>query len=139
MTVYVLDTSALLAYIENEDGVAEINRILLEALDNRHTLYMSVISGIEVFYISYQEQGANVAQERLHLLQDLPIIQEPVRTDDVTRIGTLKANHAMSFADCCIAGLAKQKSAILVHKDPEFEQVEGDVAQIKLPYKSTRS
>ena len=139
MTIYVLDTSALLTYIENEDGVAEINRILLETLDNRHTLYISVISGIEVFYISYQEQGANVAQERLHLLQDLPIIQEPVRTDDVTGIGTLKANHAMSFADCCIAGLAKQKAAILVHKDPEFEQVEGDVAQMKLPYKSTRS
>ncbi len=139
MTVYVLDTSALLTYIENEDGVAEINRILLEALDNRHTLYMSVISGIEVFYISYQEQGANVAQEPLRLLQDLSIIQEPVRTDDVTGIGTLKANHAMSFADCCIAGLAKQKAAILVHKDPEFEHVEGDVGQMKLPYKSTRS
>jgi uncharacterized protein len=121
MSVYVLDTSALLTYIENEDGVAEVNRVLLEALDNRHTLYMSVISGIEVFYITYQEQGAILAQERLQLLQDLPIIQEPVRRDDVTGIGMLKANHAMSFADCCIAGLAKQKSAI--HKDPEFEQI----------------
>ena len=40
MTIYVLDTSALLTYIENEDGVAEISRILLETLDNRHTLYM---------------------------------------------------------------------------------------------------
>ena len=138
MSVYVLDTSALLAYVENEDGVADIDRILLETLDQQHTLYMSVVSAIEVFYITYQEQGATVAQERLHLLQDLPIIQEPIRAEDVTSIGTLKANHTMSFADCCIAGLAKDKSAILIHKDPEFEQIEDDVVQMKLPYKTPR-
>jgi hypothetical protein len=38
--------------------VADIDRILLETLDQQHTLYMSVVSAIEVFYITYQEQGA---------------------------------------------------------------------------------
>jgi hypothetical protein len=41
----------------------------------------------------------------------------------------------MSFADSCIAGLAKFKNAVLVHKDPEFEQIEEDVKQFKLKYK----
>ncbi len=136
MSSYVLDTSALLAYIDNEPGTAETDRILREALDQRHTLYISVISGIEVFYITHQEQGITVAQERLQLFHDLPLIQEPVGPAAIECIGELKATHSMSFADCCIAGLAKDKSAILVHKDPEFEQLEGDITQMKLPYKT---
>jgi predicted nucleic acid-binding protein len=42
----------------------------------------------------------------------------------------------VSLADACIAGLAKSKEAILVHKDPEFEQLDNEIAQLKLPYKS---
>ena len=124
MNGYVLDTSALLAYIENEDGVADIERVLIEALDDQHTLYVSVVSCIEVFYVSLQEQGPAVASERLQLLQDLPLVREPLHDDVVALIGEIKASHAMSFADCCIAGLARQKQAILMHKDPEFEQLE---------------
>jgi predicted nucleic acid-binding protein len=138
MSCYVLDTSALLAYIENEPGTAEIERLLQETLDHQHTLYISVISGIEVFYITHQEQGITVAKERLQLLEDLPLIQEPVRAEAIEGIGTIKAMHTMSFADSCIAGLAKEKSASLVHKDPEFEQLDGELDQMKLPYKRKR-
>ena len=135
MSRYVLDTSALLAYIENEDGVADIERVLMETLDGQHTLYVSVVSCIEVFYISLQEQGQRVATERLQLLKDLPLVQEPLHGDVVALIGEIKASHMMSFADCCIAGLAKQKHAILMHKDPEFEQLEHQISQHKLPYR----
>ena len=41
MSVYVLDTSALLAYIENEDGVTEVESVLIETLDDRHTKFLS--------------------------------------------------------------------------------------------------
>jgi hypothetical protein len=88
-------------------------------------------------YITYKEQGVSVAQERMQLFDDLPLLQEPVRPDAIACIGTLKATHTMSFADCCITGLAKDKSAILVHKDPEFEQLEEDIEQMKLSYKGS--
>lgn len=135
MSTYVLDTSALLAYIENEAGATIVEQLILEAIEGQHTLYMSIVSGIEVFYISLREQGHPVATERLQLLKDLPVSQEPLQEDVLTVIGELKANHQLSFADCCIAGLAKQKAAILLHKDPEFEQLESDIMQQKLPYK----
>lgn len=38
MSLYVLDTSALLAYIENEAGATIVGRVILEAIDGRHTL-----------------------------------------------------------------------------------------------------
>lgn len=138
MSCYVLDTSALLAYIENEDGASEVEQVLLEALDGNHTLYVSVISYVEIFYISLREQDRTVATERLRFLDDLPLVQEPIMENAIIPVGELKASRSMSLADCCIAGLAKQKQAVLLHKDPEFEQVDSWISQYKLPYK-TRS
>lgn len=132
---YVFDTSALLAYIENEEGVIKIESLLLQALDNDIEITISIISNIELFYITLREQGEKKANERLGLIKDLPIKQEPLNQKMVKIIGKIKANNPMSLADCCIAGLAKAKKATLVHKDPEFEKVAKEVKQIKLPYK----
>jgi len=138
MIQYVLDTSALLAYIENEEGAAEVEALLEKALDAEAVLYISMVSCIEVFYITWQEQGKDVAAERLKLIDDLTVIQEPVDSQLTKIIGEIKATKTMSFADCCIAGLAKFKQAILIHKDPEYEQMENEMKQLKLPYKQKK-
>jgi predicted nucleic acid-binding protein len=90
------------------------------------------------FYITWQEQGKEVAAERLKLIDDLTVIQEPVDSQLTKIIGEIKATKAMSFADCCIAGLAKFKQAALVHKDPEYEHIENEIMQLKLPYKQKK-
>ncbi|MDM8557318.1 type II toxin-antitoxin system VapC family toxin [Candidatus Parabeggiatoa sp. HSG14] len=136
MDEYVLDTSALLAYIESEAGAIEIENLLNQALEGKVHLFISVISSIEVFYISWQEQGMNVAMERLQLLNDLPLFQIALDNELIQVIGKIKATQQMSFADSCIAGLSKFKKATLVHKDPEFEQLEKEINQLKLPYKN---
>lgn len=135
MSNYVLDTSALLAYIENEDGADEIGTLLMNALDGTDEISILTVSCIEVYYISIQEQGDIIARDRLRLIEDLPIVLESLDEKLIRIIGDFKATKAMSFADSCIAGLAKFKNAILVHKDPEFEQIEDDVKQYKLKYK----
>lgn len=135
MTEYVFDTSAILSYIENEEGVETIENLLMKALNEEDKIYISTVTIIEVFYISIQEQGRTIAEERLSLIETLPLIQESLTPNLSKIIGEIKAVKSMSFADCCIAGLSKSKSAILVHKDPEFEQIEGEIKQLKLPYK----
>jgi uncharacterized protein with PIN domain len=50
MKPYVLDTSALVAYIENEAGAEEIEALFQQALQNQLPLFFSVLSSIEVFY-----------------------------------------------------------------------------------------
>jgi len=47
----------------------------------------------------------------------------------------LKARFRVSFADALIAAFAVRSSAILVHKDPEFEALADKVLQEPLPYK----
>ena len=135
MTSYVLATSALLTYIENEEGTTEVESLLQKAIYNEIAIYISMVSHIELFYISWREQGKDVAIERLKLINDLPLIQEPLDSRLIKIIGEIKATRAMSFADCCIAGLAKFLQATLVHKDPEYEQMGEEIAQLKLPYK----
>ncbi|GAK53147.1 PilT protein domain protein [Candidatus Moduliflexus flocculans] len=136
MSRYVLDTSALFAFIENEEGAQEVETLLIQTIEGRHELAISMISEIEVYYISLREQGEEIASERLRLLNDLPITQEVLDSDLIRVIGNLKAGYSLSFADCCIAGLAQDMGAVLVHKDPEFEAIEHLVTQYKLPYKA---
>jgi predicted nucleic acid-binding protein len=135
MIEYVFDTSALLAYIEDEDGSQQVETLFMKALDGDANIYISVVTFVEIFYISMREQGIKIAEERIKMLSELPLIQEPLTHLFTKLIGEIKATKPMSFADCCIAGLAKFKNAILVHKDPEFEQLENMLKQYKLPYK----
>jgi len=135
MSKYVLDTSALIALIENEEGSSTVESLLLNAIDGEDELFISIVSNIELYYISLQEQGKDVADKRLSLLDNLYLRQESVTTHLVRIVGKIKAYNRLSFADSCIVGLAILKDAVLVHKDPEFEQVREDVKQLKLPYK----
>lgn len=48
----------------------------------------------------------------------------------------LKAKYRLSAADAWIAALAKENNAILVHKDPEYEQIQNEVQLLNLPYKT---
>ena len=51
--------------------------------------------------------------------------------------GRLKSTYRLSFADTWIAATAIFYDAILVHKDPEFEQLESKLEMLKLPYKKS--
>lgn len=49
-----------------------------------------------------------------------------------------KALHRLSFADALIAAAARLEEAALVHKDPEFAQLAGEVDLEDLPLKTRR-
>lgn len=49
--------------------------------------------------------------------------------------GEIKANYSVSLADSFIAAATIENEAILVHKDHEYEGLEGRVQLCALPYK----
>ena len=132
MNKYVLDTSAILMFIDNEKGDEEIESLLIKALNAEIELFISVISCIEIFYISWREQGKKIAIERLEFINDLPIIQEALWKELTKIIVEIKTTKTMSFAASCIAGLSNFKKAILVHRDPEFDRIKDIIQQYKL-------
>ncbi|MFO7665890.1 MAG: type II toxin-antitoxin system VapC family toxin [Desulfobacterales bacterium] len=133
--IYILDTSALLTFIEDEEGAENVESLLIEAEKGNITVYLSFISLTEVFYITKKERGEQEASERLGLIKSLALhIMESGEPLNIMA-GALKADYRISLADAFIAALCQYHQGIIVHKDPEFEQLAPLMQELRLPYK----
>jgi uncharacterized protein len=132
---YLLDTSSVIAYLEDEAGADRVE----ELLRTERTL-LPFVTVLEVHCVAIQERGAAIAQERLAGLKALPAVWLNT-VDEATLLAAsrIKAAHHLSFADAVVAGFAISHGTILVHKDPEFDSVAAEVRQERLPYKPRRS
>jgi len=128
---YVLDTSALLTLIEDEVGADRVEQVL-----SHSQVIVPWLVLLEAYYITQQEQGQAEADRRYALMKKLPATvaweaDEPI----LLTAARLKAIHRLSLADSIIAAFAIRQDAILLHKDPEFEALSGQVALEAMPYK----
>ena len=135
-TTYVLDTSALLTLIEDEAGADVVQNIMESAGSDNVRILVSFMSFMEVFYITLQKRDVEEAQTRVYLMESLPITRVESTASLSVTAARLKAKHRISVADAWIAALAVERNAVLIHKDPEFEQVEDELEVLKLPYKN---
>lgn len=135
--IYILDTSALLTYIEDEKGSDVIDDILIKAEKGEVRIYISFISLTEVYYITMQGKGESEALRRISLIQSLSLTVEESNEDLNLKAGSLKAANRISIADAYIAALCQQYEGILVHKDPEFESLSTLIKESRLPYKTS--
>jgi len=127
----VLDTSALMAFIEREEGSERVRDILLSK-----SIIIPWLSLLEIVYISQRELGEEEALTRYALLKklDAKIIWD---ADEALLLNAarIKSTHSLSLADSVIAAITTQHNAILLHKDPEYNQLQGVVDMEILPYK----
>jgi predicted nucleic acid-binding protein len=127
---YLLDTSALLTLIEDEAGADRVEQLLHQA-----EVWLPWLVLLEATYITQQEQGEAEADRRYALMKQLPItILWEVNEPTLLTAARLKAVHRVSLADAIIAAFAIQANAVLLHKDPEFEALAGQVTLEALPY-----
>ncbi|HEX6042898.1 MAG TPA: type II toxin-antitoxin system VapC family toxin [Pyrinomonadaceae bacterium] len=126
--VIVLDAWAIMAYLEGEQAAEEVANTIADAHEDDIPLVMSVVNAGEVWYIIAREASVADAERSIAQLMQLGI--EFVEADwSLARdAGGYKSKHKMSFADCFAAALAKQKKALLLTGDPEFKQVEQEIA-----------
>lgn len=123
-----------MTYLEDEDGSDRIEEIL-----TTQSVLLPFVAALEVHSVTIQERGVVVAEERLAAVKALPL--DWLNTvDEATLVAAarFKAAHQLSFADALVAGFTIMHGAILVHKDPEFEALGGEVRQERLPYKPRR-
>lgn len=133
---YILDTSALLTYIEDEEGSKYIEDLLIRGEKGDVVIYVAFISLMEVFYITAKEREELEALKRVKLIQSLAVRVEESNENLNVRAGILKAKNRISVADAYIAALSQTYNGILIHKDPEFEKISPPVKEFKLPYKT---
>ncbi|MEK6563754.1 MAG: type II toxin-antitoxin system VapC family toxin [Candidatus Omnitrophota bacterium] len=135
---YVLDTSAIFTYIEEEDGQDKIEDILRLGHKNKCQIYLSFASLAEIYYISWQEKSEDAAKELVVLVKSLPIQIIDSNERITLSAGRLKALHRISLADAFVAATAIDMAAVLVHKDPELEVISKYIKIFSLPYKTRK-
>ncbi|MGE5591901.1 MAG: type II toxin-antitoxin system VapC family toxin [Bacillota bacterium] len=119
---YVLDSYAIVAWLQGEQGGETVSRLLTQAGNDEAELFVSLVNLGEVLYILEREDSLHAAQEALALLDSLPLRQEQADRALSLQAAHCKARYRMSYADCFAFSLAKKYGAVLVTGDPEFRQ-----------------
>ena len=133
----ILDTSAILAYFEGEEGKETVEIFLIRSASNEIELFIPFSAAIEFYYINFNSQGEETANQRFAMLMSLPInVLKSIDEPYIIQAGRLKASYPISFADALIAAYAFLEKASLVHKDPEYLTLENEINLITLPLKN---
>ncbi len=130
---YILDTSAIMAFLGGEPGADRVERLLRGARAGRHQVIACSITLMELFYTALRAKGEDTAVRLLALVKAWPL--EWVYPDEkvLLQAGRLKASYRLSVADALIAALAKLQGATLVHKDSELGVLRDQVDLVSLP------
>ena len=130
---WLLDTSALLSYIEDEAGADRVE----QALKQPTTIVPWPVL-LETHYVTLQLRGQAEADRRIALIKQLNVkILWDMDESTLLTASRLKAEHRVSLAAAIIAAFAIRRGAVLMHKDPEFDALTGLLPLEALPYKSS--
>ena len=126
-SAFVLDTFALLAYLQDEPAAARVEQLMEQAIKEKCRLYIPIINLGEVLYIIERRGNASKAQEALALIRQLPIEILAAYEPAVFTAAHIKASHALSYADACAVAAALHENACILTGDAEFKSLEKKV------------
>jgi ribonuclease VapC len=124
---YVLDSFAVLAFLEGESGGSRVKEILVAGAHGRCRLYLSLINLGEVLYICEREKSVAAAQQVLAAVEQLPVEILPSSRQAVLAAAHVKAQFPVAYADAFAVVAAREHDGCVVTGDPEFRAVEGFV------------
>lgn len=124
MNNYLLDSFAILRFIQKEPGNEAVKEILEDVRIGKACAMLNVINMGEVIYSVQRRFGLQFKLNVVMNINRLGIVILPAPNDLVFRAAELKARFAMSYADTFAAASAMEHNATLVTGDPEFRQVE---------------
>lgn len=129
----VLDSWAIMAYLEDEPPAERVADIIADANDDgTPQLLMTVVNLGEVWYIIARETSEAEAERSVLEIKQLGISIVDADWELTREAAWFKSRYKMSYADGFAAALAKQKKAHLATGDPEFKQVESEIQIIRL-------
>ncbi len=135
---FVLDTSAVVAYFANEPGADRVEHILVQAERRAATVHCSFMTYMEVLYQLWRRHGERVAKAAYLRLKALSLHRVDPAEELLIAAARIKATHELSMANAWIAATALTTGSVLVHKDPEFRALAGEVSLLELPVRPKR-
>jgi len=126
--VTVLDTWAVLAYLDGEPAARSVRQVLRNARRGHSTVLLSIINYGESLYVIERERGVQQTQRAIGIIDQLPIRVVPADRSLVFDAAHLKARYPISYADAFSVATARRARARVMTGDPEFRAVESEVA-----------
>jgi ribonuclease VapC len=133
LTDYVLDSFALTAYLQREEGGPIVADLFSRAQTGESRLFMSTINLGETLYVIYRRGGPGAFANVLNLVADLPIRFVDADLALSVIAARIKAVLPISFGDCFAASLAIERRATVLTGDLDFERMAHLVAVEWLP------
>lgn len=132
MKPIVLDSYALISYLNKEQGYNVISEIFEKCVDSDEHAYMCVVNIGEVYYHALRVGGEQKAKLALEIVKALPIDIVEANISLTLQAAEYKAFNKISYADAYAAALAKIKKASLLTGDKEFKALENEIKIIWL-------
>jgi predicted nucleic acid-binding protein len=136
MTHYVLDSSALIRYIDGESGGDRVKEILKECVKRRVEVWISAVQWGEIAGNLRKRLGAAHEERILSSILPSEVRIVPGNGERAVHAAELRVDHKLAYADCFALELATDSpDHVLVTADFEFKSVDR-VARIEfLPAK----
>jgi predicted nucleic acid-binding protein len=121
---FLLDSFALLAYLNNEAGGVRVKGVLKSAEQGLCRVMLCMINFGEILHTTERRRGFAIAQSVQVLIESMPIAVLDATRNLVLDAAHIKANQALSYADAFAVAAAIREGATILTGDPEFETVE---------------
>jgi len=131
--VVVLDTWAMLAYLNSEPAAQEVRQVLRKAERRQILVLFSIINLGECLYMIERRRGLQQAADTASRIDQLAVHVVPADRPLVFEAAHMKARYPISYADAFAAALAKRHGARLMTGDAEFKAVEQEISIHWLP------
>jgi predicted nucleic acid-binding protein len=127
MKAAVLDSYALITYLQRQAGYEEVAKLFQECTEKDREVFLCVVNWGEVIYHALRTGGEQRAQLAEDAMRAIPVTIVEANKDITLQAAKFKAVHKMSYADCFAAALAMNKKCELVTGNKEFKHVEKEI------------
>ncbi|MGD0413990.1 MAG: type II toxin-antitoxin system VapC family toxin [Terriglobales bacterium] len=123
MKTYVLDASALIAFLRDQPGASRVDELLREAMRGRTRVLMSAVNYGEVYGLILRQNGQEQAWAAIQAVSPLSIEVLDTTPQRACRAADMKVKHNLYYADSFAAALAIEHQATLVTSDSDFRKL----------------
>jgi ribonuclease VapC len=123
----VFDSHAILKFAQDEAGADKVEELLKASEDGKIRAFINEINLGEVYYITIRRLGVESAGRFLEQFTTLAIERVSPSWEIIESASQIKADFAVSYADCFATATALKYNAVIVTGDPEFKKIEHKV------------
>jgi ribonuclease VapC len=124
----LFDAHAILRWTQKERGYQKVKSLLIACREESALGYMNQINLGEVYYKTIRAIGLEEAQKFLENFLRLPLSIILPDSELIWKASEIKAEYAISYADCFAAATALRYEATVLSGDREFKKIESLVS-----------